>query len=140
MGDCANKHIRPFINTAAADQMKSRIATDDDICLFCLLVTLIAEIENKKEVQVLLNRNVVKALDPSCPPTPFVLSDLDCGHGRNDYYGYSFKGSLVVCNGLGCAQAISQWISACKELVYCREIANGNPSPGNPLYKFKESV
>lgn len=140
MGDCANKHIRPYINISAADQMQARSEDADDVVLFCLIVTLIVEIEKKKELQLRFNRNVLGALNPTCPPSPFVLVDLDCGHGRNDYYGYTFKGSLVVCNGLGCAQAVSQWISVCKDLTYSREVIDGRPSPGNPLYKFNTAV
>lgn len=141
MGDCANKHIRPYINTSAADQMRQRNEDDDDVVLFCLLTTLIVEIEKRKDLQVCMNRNVLRALDPAHPPTPFVLVDLDCGFGRSDYYGYTFKGSLVVCNGLGCAQAISQWISACELLVHCREIAlGGEVSAHNPLRKFDNAV
>lgn len=140
MGDRANKHIRPFIDTSIADQMKARDEDEDDIVLFCLLVTLIVEIEKKTELQLCYNRNVLRALQPSSVPTPFVLVDLDIGHGASDYYGYTYKGSLVVCNGLGCGQAISEWLSVCTEATYCREILLANMSTDNPLFKFATSV
>lgn len=140
MGDCANKFIRPYIDTSVADQMHLREDEEDDVVLFCLMVTLIVEIEKKKTLKLCYNRDVLKALDFSSVPTPFVLVDLDWGLGKNDYFGYTYKGSLVVCNGLGCAQAISQWISVCEELSYCREVADDDVTPDNPLFKFKSAI
>ena len=135
MSDHTNKLIRPYINTPLADQLANREFDSDDVVLFALIVTLIVEIERKAHLFVNYNRDILSATAPSHTPTPFILVDTDLGQ-TTDCYGYTYKGSMVVCNGLGVAQAISQWAQVCDELQHCREVINGAVRAENPFRKF----
>lgn len=132
----ANHMLRPYIDKPVAEHLKALDETQDNLVLFVMLTTLVAEAEQNEHLKVALNRDVCARLSSDCP-VPFVIVDMDvCGH--TDLYGFVYKGCLCVGNGMGVHAVVSAWIAACGKthVPNCTAVAEGSTLGTNTLSAF----
>lgn len=145
-GAAANSVARPYMDVSVSKLLRDR-ASDvgkDDVVLFILVTTLVAEIVSDKRLSPVLNRGLLlrggSAPLPSFP-RPFVLCDFAVpSFEGSDAYGYvGPDNQLQVCTGIGVAAAVSAWLEACyvcDAALIVREFLIGDAGATNPLAKY----
>lgn len=137
LGGDVNNVVRPYVDLNVAAFMQTADAASDNVVLFVVVCTLIAEIAGLSTLQVLYNRDVLFA--PPGIACPFVLCDFPVAGIVTDVYGFvAADGSMVVCNGLTTVGAISLWV---ENLDYGAPVVasflDGTADASNPLRKYE---
>lgn len=142
-GAAANTVARPYMDTPITTLLRDRAGCfdDDNVILFVLVTTLIAELVADKRLSLVRNRHILTRPPGNPVPQPFVLCDFAvpsfCG---SDAYGYvDSSNRLHVCNGHGVSKAVSSWLGACYEVgaaLVIKEFLTGAAGPTNPLVKY----
>lgn len=137
LGGDVNNVVRPYVDLNVASFMQTADAASDNVVLFVVVCTLIAEIAGLSTLQVLYNRDVLFA--PPGIACPFVLCDFPVAGIVTDAFGFVTKeGSMVVCNGLTTVGAISLWVET---LDYGAPVVasflDGTADASNPLRKYE---
>jgi hypothetical protein len=137
LGGDVNNVVRPYVDLNVASFMQTADAASDDVVLFVIVCTLIAEIAGLRTLQVLYNRDILFA--PPEVACPFVLCDFPVAGIATDVYGFVTRtGTMVVCNGLATVGAVSLWVD---ELGYGAPVVasflDGTADASNPLRKYE---
>lgn len=136
LGASVNNVVRPYVDMNISKYVASRDAAEDDVVLFVIMCTLIAEVAGKQAIKVLYNRDVQFA--PPDVACPFVLCDFPVPGIVTDAFGYTLNGTLVVCNGLGTSGAVSLWVSMLGYSVpIVAAYVDGTADTSNPLRKYE---
>ena len=134
LGPSVNNVIRPFVDIDVHSELQRRDANSDDVVLFVIVCTLIAEICGDKALRLRYNRDVLFATDVPCP---FVLCDFPVAGILTDAYGFTDGRTLVVCNGSFVSGGVSMWLSALgKRAPTISAFLNGTADATNPLCKY----
>lgn len=137
LGGDVNNVVRPYVDLNVASFMQTADAASDDVVLFVIVCTLIAEIAGLRTLQVLYNRDILFA--PPEVACPFVLCDFPVAGIATDVFGFVTRtGTMVVCNGLATVGAVSLWVD---ELGYGAPVVasflDGTADASNPLRKYE---
>ena len=132
-----NDLVRPYLDAQVSDLIRARNSKEDDIVLFVVACTLVAEVCGTTKYGVRYNREILFS-DPDIP-TPFVLCDFPVSGIVTDAYGFVYRNNLVVCNSLGVDTTMSLWLqqmSACDEASIVTAFVEGRSDSTNPLNKY----
>jgi len=132
-----NDLVRPYVDAQVSDLIRARDPASDDIVLFVVACTLLAEVCGSRALGVRYNRDILFAV--AGHPAPFVLCDFPVAGLATDAYGFVDGTRLVVCNGLGVGAAVSMWVAALAahgRAPLLIDFVSGRADASNPLRKY----
>jgi hypothetical protein len=137
LGTHSNKFARSYLDGQPVQFVADKSVDEDDIVMFVVMATLLAEVCGEGGLKLAYNRDV--AIETFDTPRPFVFSDFPVPGLVTDAYGYVYRGTIHVANGRGVGNAIMAWLEACKVANVAREVTSfldGNAPPSNTLHKY----
>jgi len=130
-----NDIARPFVDMSVSEYIKTNEFHDDNVVLFVVACTLIAELAGSAALSVKMNR--ASLFVPPGVPCPTVLCDFPVDGVMVDAYGYMLDNTFYVCNGYGVDTAISMWIAALGDYApIISSFVDGTADKSNPLHKY----
>ena len=137
LGVHSNKFGRTYLDGQPVQFIRGKNPEEDDVVMFVVMVTLLAEVCGEVALTLSYNRDV--AINTFDVPKPFVFCDYPVPGLLTDAYGYVYKGVIHVANGRGVGNGAMEWLEACKEAKVAKEVTEfleGNAPPSNTLHKY----